>query len=1390
MRTALLISLLAAPTALAAPQTDWWDTDWEYRQKLVLDTSGNPLGGALTNFPVLVKLGEDTNGNGTISIAESRVDWGRIEDDASDVRFVLTTSNTDHTVLPYEIEIYDEATRVGVFHVRIPSVPSSGQVEIWMYYGNAAATAPTNDTQVWSNSFEAVWHVDNNFNLLNSTSNSGRDRVAAGTPTKGLSDRGYWVYLDSCNWNGSSCDWVYEYYGASNSWDAGAVLGKANYASLSFWMNTNIKSYEPEYQYSRGIMGKQVSGHDDHFWGWLTNDSGVIGLEIPSSGTWSVYGAQTTDDVTDSTWHHVFMQRNKSTGYTEIYLDGALQDTATQDSGDTNAAVRYVGHIESSGDAYHGHLDEIRVASAWRDAAWAKAEYLSFEDAFWDYDDGVTYYPDTDGDGYGDSTGGIVGVEPYGYVTDNTDCDDTSNLVYPGAPELCNGASEDCDANIDEGAAGEFYQDLDDDGIGSAITVVAADCENPGQYESPITGDCDDNDPNVGGPTTWWYDQDGDGVGISSTTEQACSPSSNYVAPSADQDCAPNDGAIFPGAQEVCDPGDIDEDCDGSADDADDDARGGTNWYLDGDGDGYGGGIPTISCDPPTADHIADNTDCNDNDANEFPGQQWYLDSDGDGYGTGSPTVSCTRPNGYVLNADDCDDANAAVNPDKQWYPDRDGDTYGDFAGARSSCLNPDSDPNDGWTYVENGDDCNDDDNTDRPDTEYWPDDDNDGFGDANRPRLGCGEAPTGFVLAGVDDPDCDDTLSEIFPGAPDPCDNVDEDCDGDGGPTHDLDGDGLTWEFETSIGMNGCSEDTDGDTVLDSVEYFAGDSDSDGIIDPVDGDDDGDGVPTSLEDYCLSGCPSDPFSPGNGVVDDFDDSDGDGTPDYLDIDDDNDGIFTKDEDRDGNLDPRDDDTDNDRIPDFIDVDDDGDGIRTEYELPHGSHYMLDADGDFIDDRYEWYVNANGVNEPSVEQLDRAQPADTDNDNIPDIIDGDDDGDGVYTADEGLIIECGSFTNDNIPGYLDDDTDGDGRLDSVEGYADLDGNTQPDYNDCLEESGPESDRDGDGLTNGEERTLPGCLSEFDADSDDDGIPDGVEIGNLANPRNFDLAQEIQNGDQPRLDACDPDDDGDGAMTSEEIKVCTRDSATREWTCVAPATPPAVWADLADIDGDGSPNHHDVNDDDDRWPTPVEGAELDQDFDGLLDFLDADHTDGPCGDADGDGIPTYVEETVYFTDPEDEDMDNDRIIDGAELGAALPWPTEPATDCRDIGINWPTPRDYDGDQTADMFDEDDDNDGVPTVEEGSWDIDGDGIPSHLDDDADGDGILDADEGTGDDDGDGLPNFIDPDNNDLLGAFDSFADTNAPVEPCGCQSTGSVGWTLMLLPLALLRRRRVA
>lgn len=66
--------------------------------------------------------------------------------------------------------------------------------------------------------------------------------------------------------------------------------------------------------------------------------------------------------------------------------------------------------------------------------------------------DAMTWYADTDNDGYGDPENSIESCSsPEGYTDNSGDCDDTKNTVHPYALDICNGIDDDCSGSIDDG---------------------------------------------------------------------------------------------------------------------------------------------------------------------------------------------------------------------------------------------------------------------------------------------------------------------------------------------------------------------------------------------------------------------------------------------------------------------------------------------------------------------------------------------------------------------------------------------------------------------------------------------------------------------------------------------------------------------------------------------------------------------------------------------------------------------------------------------------------------------------------------------------------------------------------------------------------------------------
>ncbi len=492
------------------------------------------------------------------------------------------------------------------------------------------------------------------------------------------------------------------------------------------------------------------------------------------------------------------------------------------------------------------------------------------------------WFLDDDNDGFGDPLQVVNAcLPPAGYVGSSADCDDTRATVRPGGIEVCNGLDDDCDGTADNGAINPrtWFLDGDSDGFGLASSTLQQ-CGQPAGYVGGA-GDCNDGDPAINPTadevcdgddndcdgtvdvaaidgTTFFADVDGDGFGDPTDTRFECAAPAGYVAVTGD--CDDGDFGANPAGSETCDG--TDDDCDGTIDEGASDA---STWYRDGDGDTYGDAtFSTAACAQP-AGFVADATDCFDGLATVYPGAPelcdgldndcngspddgalgtatWYRDQDSDGFG--DPNVSqatCSQPAGYVLDNRDCNDGLATINPSRpevcdgvdndcdggidlgatnalSFYADTDGDGFG--AGAATlACAAPgpsfvttagDCRPADATAYPGAPETCDGvDDDCDGAIDEaaidfltFYRDADGDGFGNVDFTRDACAQ-PAGFV---ADATDCADSSAAVFPGNPEVCDGLDNDCDGsvDNGAT-----DAITWFRDADTDSFGTSATT-----------------------------------------------------------------------------------------------------------------------------------------------------------------------------------------------------------------------------------------------------------------------------------------------------------------------------------------------------------------------------------------------------------------------------------------------------------------------------------------------------------------------------------------------------------------------------------------------------
>lgn len=128
---------------VSGPPFDPFDEGWQYRKKITVNHL--QVAGDLTYFPVLISVTD-------VDLRD------KAQDDGDDISFMDGSGVA--TKLYHEIEIFDDSSGKLIAWVKLPSLSSTVDLDIYMYYGNPGCSSQQFAEKVWDSSYCGVWHLN------------------------------------------------------------------------------------------------------------------------------------------------------------------------------------------------------------------------------------------------------------------------------------------------------------------------------------------------------------------------------------------------------------------------------------------------------------------------------------------------------------------------------------------------------------------------------------------------------------------------------------------------------------------------------------------------------------------------------------------------------------------------------------------------------------------------------------------------------------------------------------------------------------------------------------------------------------------------------------------------------------------------------------------------------------------------------------------------------------------------------------------------------------------------------------------------------------------------------------------------------------------------------
>ncbi|MHA2294347.1 MAG: DUF2341 domain-containing protein, partial [Candidatus Hodarchaeales archaeon] len=330
----------------------WPFPSMRYRKNVTIDSG--KVSSDLTDFPVLINLFDP-----------DLHDKQEVQENGADILF----ADSSGVQLDHEIEFFDKNSNSSHAHlvawVRIPSLSSSSDTIISMYFGNPSIKSQGNPSGVWDENYLSVWHLneEGNETRYDSTSNNND-----GTPFNYEGDEAVLGKIGGSD----KLDGLDDYIEINKS---GSIKGLSQ-VTFEGWINIDILNGDDQNIYIETI---QDSGSVRFIVHVTTSNELRFAGRAPDSDSVSLWGFINDFEqlLTTDTWFHVVAVFDSVNDIHHLYLNGVEYNTSVSEPALDNVdplTPPSLGGLEGA-DLFNGTIDEFRISTTSRSLDWITTEY-------------------------------------------------------------------------------------------------------------------------------------------------------------------------------------------------------------------------------------------------------------------------------------------------------------------------------------------------------------------------------------------------------------------------------------------------------------------------------------------------------------------------------------------------------------------------------------------------------------------------------------------------------------------------------------------------------------------------------------------------------------------------------------------------------------------------------------------------------------------------------------------------------------------------------------------------------------------------------------------------------------------------------------------------------